>query len=172
MSPVLAGKLFPTESAGKPPIGFETQQFSSLCTISFSVTIPNHHDNQKKKKKIFTVPNAPCWGHKSSPLLLSSLISFKLLHRLGISATQEDSLFLNMVCYLKPSLWAFVCAVSSVCKAPFQDLFFLDWSKVYTSRSSPNPFVPVKSPSPTSTTMTHHLCKLRWELFYVSPLWT
>ena len=50
VSPVLAGKLFPTESAGKPPISFETQQFSSLCTISFSVTIPNHHDKHPPPK--------------------------------------------------------------------------------------------------------------------------
>ena len=107
----------------------------------------------------------------ASSLAYSSTDLAFQLQRLGISAAQDDSLFLNMVCYLKPSLWAFVRAVSSVYKAPFQDLSFLDRSKVCTPRSNPNPFVPVKSPSPASTTMTHHLCKLRWELFYISPLW-
>ena len=68
----------------------------------------------------------------ASSLACSSTDLAFQLHRLGISATQDDSLFLNMVCYLKPSLWAFVRAVSSVYKAPFQDLSFLDRSKVCT----------------------------------------
>ena len=96
-------------------------------TYDMPVTIPNRHNNQGKKKRspqflmlLGGVTSLALSSFPASSLACSSTDLAFQLHRLGISDTQDNWLFLNVVCYLKTSFWACVCAFPLSIAPPFR----------------------------------------------------